>query len=326
MNVMKIIESAYGKPMSALRTNNANSVAMALEAHGARFGMMLPHRLAQYLCQIFHESGAFRYDREVWGPTPAQQRYEGRKDLGNTQKGDGKKFKGHGPMQVTGRANTTAFYKWCAVMFPQPQVPDFVSQPQLINTDPWEGLTGIWYWSEGNPTGTSLNVYADSGDIEMITRRINGGLNGYADRLAWYDRVALVLLGYRPHEVLKFQKQHGLTADGVSGPRTRAAMHVALSDMSDVYSPHMQTAPVTSDRLKPVAPPQVDKPLTKTTGFWERVTSLIGLSGIGGAAWFQDWRTVLAVAAVLGGLAIVGLILHKQIIDAVKTLKTELTS
>ena len=65
-----------------------------------------------------------------------------------------------------------------------------------MNTDPWEGLGPIWYWDSGNPTGESLNVYADEANHEMVTRRINGGLNGYADRLARYTRAALVLLGF----------------------------------------------------------------------------------------------------------------------------------
>ena len=64
--------------------------------------------LAQFLAQVMHESGGLRYVREIWGPTKAQARYEGRKDLGNTQPGDGKRFMGRDVIQVTGRANHRA--------------------------------------------------------------------------------------------------------------------------------------------------------------------------------------------------------------------------
>ena len=151
-----------------------------------------------------HESGGFKFDREIWGPTAAQKRYEGRKDLGNTQKGDGSRFRGHGPMQVTGRANHRAFSKWAKAI--DPAAPNFETAPEKINTDPWEGLSPIWYWDEGNPDKRSLNRLADAGDIENITRKINGGLNGYEDRLRYFDRLALAVLGYAVNEMPKFQK------------------------------------------------------------------------------------------------------------------------
>ncbi|MGK9055671.1 hypothetical protein [Neorhizobium petrolearium] len=69
-----------------------------------------------------------------YGRTDAQKRYEGRKDLGNIQKGDGSKYRGYGPMQVTGRANVTEFYNWCKKRGLNP--PDFIEKPQLIATSP----------------------------------------------------------------------------------------------------------------------------------------------------------------------------------------------
>ncbi len=64
-----------------------------------------PARAAAFLAQVGHESGQLRYLREIWGPTPAQVRYEGRADLGNAQPGDGKRFMGRGLIQITGRKN-----------------------------------------------------------------------------------------------------------------------------------------------------------------------------------------------------------------------------
>jgi len=68
---------------------NIESLLAGLRQAGTQKGLNLPHRLFQFLAQTAHESQGFRYDREVWRPTAAQLKYEGRKDLGNTQPGDG---------------------------------------------------------------------------------------------------------------------------------------------------------------------------------------------------------------------------------------------
>lgn len=206
----------------ATPNDNMESICLALDRMGVYAGLDKPHRLAQYVAQIAHESGRFRYDRELWDGKGAQAGYEGRLDLGNTEPGDGKKFRGHTPIQITGRANTKDFRDWCRTHFQD--VPDFLVNPDLMNADPWEGLGPIWYWSDRD-----LNRYADQGNIELITRRINGGLNGYADRLELYDRTALVFAGYLPTAVRAFQADHDLTVDGISGPITRAKMHDVLS-------------------------------------------------------------------------------------------------
>jgi putative chitinase len=204
--------------------SNMNSVAMALCLYGPKFGLNLPHRLAHYLAQLGHESGSFRYDREIWGNTPAQLRYDIRTDLGNTPErdGDGKLYMGRTGIQITGKYNYTTFRNWVWAHV-DPKAPDFVAFPEMLNTDPWEGLAPVWFWMTRN-----LNAYADQNDIETITRKINGGLNGYADRVARYPASALVMLGRAANDVRGFQKTAGLTADGIAGPRTRAALHGAL--------------------------------------------------------------------------------------------------
>lgn len=206
---------------------NMGSIIAGLKARGSALGLDQPHRLAHYLAQIAHESGRFRCDREIWGPTPAQQRYDTRTDLGNTPErdGDGFLFRGRTGIQITGRANTVAFRDWCRTQALNP--PDFERDPDAMLTDPWEGLGPLWYWST-----RALNRYADENDIEMITKRINGGLNGYADRIALYTRAALVLLGLPADDVRRFQGQNGLAVDGIAGPRTRAALHAQLSALS----------------------------------------------------------------------------------------------
>ena len=123
---------------------------------------------------------------------------------------------------ITGRANYTLFREWCRAQV-SADAPDFVAEPEKVLTDPWEGLCPLWYWQMRN-----LNRYADLGDIETLTRRINGGLNGYADRVDLYARAALLLTGYGSADVQAFQADHSLVVDGIVGPQTRAALHAAL--------------------------------------------------------------------------------------------------
>lgn len=209
---------------------NARSLMSGLETYGfPKLALGKPHRLAHFLAQVMHESGRFRYDREVWGPTAAQKRYEGRTDLGNTVAGDGAKFKGRGPMQVTGRSNYAQFTAWARKI--DKKAPDFTAAPDLLNTDPWEGLSPLWYWET-----RKLNAKADIGDVRAVTKIVNGGYNGIADRELLYRRAALVLLGYAPGEVTRFQMEHDLTADGVAGPKTLKALHWALIQLPALSS------------------------------------------------------------------------------------------
>lgn len=139
-----------------------------------------PRRMAAFLAQIGHESGRLRYVRELWGPTPAQRRYEGRADLGNTQPGDGKRYMGRGLIQTTGRANYRATRDGLRALVAS--VPDFEARPEALEQPRWAALSAAWYWHS-----RGLNALADVGDdaaFVAITRRINGGTNGLADRRA----------------------------------------------------------------------------------------------------------------------------------------------
>lgn len=145
-----------------------------------------PARLAAFLAQIGHESGSLRHVVELWGPTPAQTRYEGRADLGNTELGDGYRFRGRGLLQTTGRANYKALTTRLRARFND--APDFEATPSLLQQPRWAALSAADYWGMRN-----INVPADVGDFEGVTRKINGGLNGQADRLQRWYRATTVL-------------------------------------------------------------------------------------------------------------------------------------
>lgn len=140
------------------------------------FEINTPDRESAFLAQIAHESGELRYVHEL----ASGEAYEGREDLGNTEPGDGIRFKGRGLIQITGRAN----YRACGDALGS----DFVSQPELLERPDFASRSAGWFWKTHG-----LNGLADNGAFEVITRRINGGLNGYADRQAYLRRAKLEL-------------------------------------------------------------------------------------------------------------------------------------
>lgn len=129
-----------------------------------------PARETHFLAQVAHESGGFNYVREL----ASGDAYEGRADLGNTELGDGVRYKGRGLIQITGRAN----YQTCGDAIGH----DFVTDPEALEEPLFAAKSAGWFWDSRH-----LNGYADKGDIRAITKRINGGLNGYQDRLSYLE-------------------------------------------------------------------------------------------------------------------------------------------
>lgn len=137
-------------------------------------------RVAAFIAQIGHESGQLKYVKEIWGPTKAQAKYEGRADLGNTVKGDGSKYCGRGLIQITGRVNYAACGEALAL--------DLINHPELLEKPQHACMSAAWFW-----VSRGLNTLADVGNFSKITSRINGGQNGAADRQALYAKALKVL-------------------------------------------------------------------------------------------------------------------------------------
>ena len=137
-------------------------------------------RVAAFIAQIGHESGQFKYVKEIWGPTKAQARYEGRADLGNTVVGDGQKYHGRGLIQITGRANYGACGEALGL--------DLINHPEILEKPQHACMSAAWFWAS-----RGLNTLADAGSFSKITQRINGGQNGAADRQALYAKARKVV-------------------------------------------------------------------------------------------------------------------------------------
>ena len=167
-----------------------------MQAALAVYAIDTPRRLSMFLANLGHESGRLVYVREIWGPTPAQTRYEGRVDLGNTKPGDGKRFLGRGLIQLTGRDNARACRDGLRKVMPG--VPDFEADPTPLELPKWAALSACWFWNS-----KGLDRWADMGDFDGVCDVINRGLktatvgdaNGYIERLALWKsgRVAVEL-------------------------------------------------------------------------------------------------------------------------------------
>ncbi len=140
-----------------------------------RYKINTPLRKAHFLAQVGHESDGFNTNEEY----ASGSAYEWRTDLGNVQVGDGVRFKGRGLIQVTGRANYGECGRALGV--------DLIRSPQRLGDYDLACLSAGWYWDTRR-----LNAYADRDDVLQITRIINGGTNGLADRQDYLARAKRV--------------------------------------------------------------------------------------------------------------------------------------
>lgn len=170
-----------------------NSLAEVMGCSHARAKEMHPHyvnamgaaqinntnRAAMWAAQLGHESVGLQYMEEI----ASGAAYEWRADLGNNYAGDGKRYKGRGPIQLTGRNNYRAFTRW-ANSSGHSSI-DFEADPFKVSEPKWGFLAASYYWTVSRP---QINTLSDQRNLDAVTRAINGGLNGIADRRIRYNR------------------------------------------------------------------------------------------------------------------------------------------
>lgn len=161
---MKITIDQLVKIATIAKKETLEKFLPQLNAALEKYQINTPLRVQHFLAQILHESGCFRWMEEI----ASGAAYEGRRDLGNIIAGDGKRFKGRGAIQLTGRSNYEKYGKFLKV--------DLISNPSVVSTTYTLDVAG-WFWKEKN-----LNTLADADNLNSITRKINGGVNGLADR------------------------------------------------------------------------------------------------------------------------------------------------
>ena len=247
------------------RCQDPNGWVDAMNEVFPKYEIDTPKRIAAFIAQCGHESGGWRTfsenlnysakaldavfgkyfvragrDANEYARQPekiANIVYAGRMDNGDTNSGDGWRYRGRGPIQLTGKANYAKFSEDMDV--------DAVDNPDQVSEDKEVALmSAIWYWNSNN-----LNRYADSGDIKTLTKRINGGYIGLEDRIHHWeeamkalgeepeaahgddeddsfdiDDIGVLRKGARGEGVKIMQEALGIGADGVFGPGTERAL------------------------------------------------------------------------------------------------------
>ena len=249
------------------RTRNTELLPF-LSAAMSEFAIDAPAREAAFLAQLAHESGEFRFMEEIWGPTDAQRRYEPvttlSKTLGNTGPGDGKLFKGRGPIQLTGRANYQRFGDLL-------QVDLIADPPRAAKPDVAFRVAGLFWSKKG------LNELADRATpdaFKEITRRINGGFNGLADRQAFYAVARRVLgvpdaplsreRGAAPAPAEEPSFDRGFEAIRAQAPARKAARKASASKRAPARKAAAPRKKATVSRKKAAPKKQAAAPRRKT--------------------------------------------------------------
>lgn len=152
-----------------------------------RYAITTSLRVAHFIAQAAAETGAFRWLRELWGPTATQIGYEGNRALGNTEPGDGYKYRGRGIFMLTGRANYQDYGQRLGL--------DLIDRPELAATPGVALRIACLYWSDHR-----LNDYADADNILGVSNGINRGNpasirepNGFSERKAELAKAKAVL-------------------------------------------------------------------------------------------------------------------------------------
>jgi putative chitinase len=196
---MQITQQQLLQAVPALYKPRLDSFVATFNMWAVHFGIDTPLRVVHYLAQVFHESAYLKSTEEnlnysaeallrVWpkhfnrtnvdlyAHNPqriANRAYANRMGNGSEASGDGYRFRGRGFIGTTGRANYKAYAQsdWC--------VGDLMSHPEWLSKSPGDQKSSMFFWLQNN-----CNRFADADDVKGLTKRINGGLNGYDSRLA----------------------------------------------------------------------------------------------------------------------------------------------
>ncbi len=170
--------SGYAAPLSLARYGQ---LVAPLEVACRQASCNTVNRVSMFLAQIGAESGSLRWTEELADGTA----YNGRTDLGNTQPGDGPRFKGRSFIQITGRTHYVNLSKWAHDHGYVPSATYFVDNPTHLAWDQYAFLGPVWYWVVARP---QLNSLADKGDINGGTYAVNGGYNNLSGRTSRWNK------------------------------------------------------------------------------------------------------------------------------------------
>jgi predicted chitinase len=267
-------------------------------------------RAAAFFAQLGHESLDFKYMQEL----ASGAAYEGRKDLGNMQPGDGRKYKGHGPIQITGRANHTAAGRALNL--------DLVNHPTLITLPEHAFRSAGWFWNS-----RKLNVYADAltaradakdlGRFDKITKIINGGYNGKVDRQRRY-LIALSVLTDQQFQDARLEETLSALTVPTPAPAPQPVEHTVQA--TTPAQPAQTATPVESSLLD-------ELPLTEQTkAVGGSIARRLGVR-VGGII-FTLWASGLVgrIFLILAAVAIVVVIYRerKAVTDGIRKLVKKL--
>lgn len=252
-----------------------NPLAVALSGPTmAAYGIVTPLRLAHFIAQAAHETAGFKTLVEYGGDAYFNGRYGsqtrvGRK-LGNTQPGDGARFRGRGIFQCTGRANYAFYGKKIGL--------NLIDQPALAADAAISLKIACEYWK-----AKGLNALADRDDVTAITEKINGGHNGLAERMAYLAKAKAVL-----------------AATGLAGAPVPPAAPVPPPTFIPPPAAPLNPA---DDAIVPDAPiAQEPAPNAMTSPTVLTTVGTVASSGaLGVLSWVQSWYALVALAIIVAG-------------------------